>query len=701
MRLLRFLPLTALFIGLPVLGQENNRDSLIHVVLEEVVVTAKRGGGEILKVPMAVGVVDARDFMHSRRVGLNEALWGMPGVFAQSRGGGSDIRLTVRGFGARGNGDRSNAATIRGIKVLVDGFPETEPDGRTSLDLVDLSAAHRIEVIRSNASTLFGNASGGVINIETHSSFTEPFVESNNLMGDFGLRKHNLRLGLPFGKNRLSISGTNMQFDGWRRQTASSSTQFHAAFVSEIDPDTRLRLQLSAVRSKFDIPGPLTEAQYLDDPSQANSTYAARRERRDNTIGRLAVSLTKTLSSSHLIEAMAYVTPKLLQRSERNTFRDFARAHVGGGAVYNWSPQGTSLMPKLVIGVDESYQDGTALFYNLRNGEQGDSLRTNKSEGANSFGAFIQGQLAPLDRVTLTAGLRYDIQTYISRVFPAGENRRSLNERLSMNHLTPTIAIMVELGMNHVVYLNYGGGVEAPAFNETDPPSSLPNAELNPFLKPMSSSTVEIGLKHVMDLSPGSFLSSLSYTLAAYVITIRDEIVPYDGGLWYFSAGKSRRTGLEVGTLVELKGRISLKGALTSLHSEYVEYTNELGSFAGRDVPGIPPVVLNLRARYTPIAPLSLELGLEHVGSYYSDDANKFDVPSYSLLHAAASYTNRFGATRFGAFLGVNNFTDRKHASSAFINPVTSSIAQLSFPAYLEPGLPRNFFAGIDLKFDL
>ena len=47
----------------------------------------------------------------------------IPGVIAQSRYGTSDVRLIIRGFGARGAGDRSNSGTSRGIRVLLDGFP--------------------------------------------------------------------------------------------------------------------------------------------------------------------------------------------------------------------------------------------------------------------------------------------------------------------------------------------------------------------------------------------------------------------------------------------------------------------------------------------------------------------------------------------------------------------------------------------------
>jgi iron complex outermembrane recepter protein len=53
----------------------------------------------------------------------------------------------IRGFGARGAGDRSNAGTSRGIRVIVDGVPETELDGGTSFDGIDLASAEHMEIV--------------------------------------------------------------------------------------------------------------------------------------------------------------------------------------------------------------------------------------------------------------------------------------------------------------------------------------------------------------------------------------------------------------------------------------------------------------------------------------------------------------------------------------------------------------------------
>ncbi|GEM_PF-5426948 len=145
---------------------------------------------------------------------------------------------------------------------------------------------------------------------------------------------------------------------------------------------------------------------------------------------------------------------------------------------------------------------------------------------------------------------------------------------------------------------------------------------------------------------------------------------------------------------------MSVKSALTVLDAKYREYENELGNFAGNDVPGISPLVWNVRARYAPLPELSLELSYERVSEYMSDDANRFAVPGYALLGTSMGYAKRIGAWRLLAFLGVQNITDEKYAASAFINPANPSQPNAS-TSYLEPGLPRNIFGGVDVQLEL
>ena len=93
------------------------------VVLTPVTVTATRQAMSIFAVPLAVTLIKKRELFGTTGYGLDDALALVPGVIAQSRYGNQDIRIAIRGYGARGAGDRSNAGTSRGIRVLLDGFP--------------------------------------------------------------------------------------------------------------------------------------------------------------------------------------------------------------------------------------------------------------------------------------------------------------------------------------------------------------------------------------------------------------------------------------------------------------------------------------------------------------------------------------------------------------------------------------------------
>ena len=670
-------------------------DSIPTVELQEVVVTASRGGGDLLHLPMAVGIVNAHEITGGRRMGLSDALNSIPGILAQSRAGGSDVRLTIRGFGARGNGERSNAATIRGIKVLIDGIPETDPDGRTSLDLVDLAAVKRIEVIRTNASTLFGNASGGVINIETLARVRAPSASSDNTFGSFGLRRNNLAAESPIGSGSFSFSISNSSFSGWRQNSESFATQIHSGILTNLDPSTRLRLLVSAASNEFSIPGPLTFAEIASSPSMANSTYLSRRERRANRLGRLAVDLSTSLSQSEVLNVLLYAAPKELRRSERNTYREFYRLHSGFGVVYNHAPF-DSVFRRLTAGVDGAYQDGAILFYDLVNGERGTTLRTNKKEGAITLGAFLDGQIGLTSSLSLVLGARFDRQLYVSRELPSALSSGTDPEQLGLSHVTPKVSLLFAIGEHHSVYATISGGIEAPAFNEVDPPPTLPNVSLNPLLKPTTSTTVEVGAKGFF--FPETFfpLEAMSYSAALYQISLHNEIVPYNGGAWYFSAGASRRYGFEAATQIELQDGISAGATLTVLESKYREYSNDIGTFSANKVPGIPPLVFVARVAYSAPYGIRLALRSEHVGWYFANDANTLRVPSSTIWSALLSAMQEWQRVQVTAVMGVNNLADKSSVASAYVNPATGPD-----PAFLEPGLPRNFFANIDLRLSL
>jgi iron complex outermembrane receptor protein len=675
--------------------------------LPSISVTSSRHAESPLAVPFAFTRIALPEFRSGRGYGLDEALNRIPGVLVQSRYGVSDVRLIIRGYGARGAGDRSNAGTSRGIRVILDGFPETEPDGRTSFDGIDLGATSGIEVIRSNATTLFGNAAGGVVNISTLPEFERAFGEAEVAMGGFGFQRYLARLGSTLGDDGARVAGTLVHTvsDGWRAHSDAERTLFNAGISAPLSPATTLSVYAVGTSNRFRIPGPLTQAEVDADPSQANATYASRDERRHNRVGRLGVTVEHDFAGGRAgtLAVSGYVNPKFLQRSERGTFRDFTRYHVGGNATYRASTAlGSRARGGILAGVDEAYQDGAILFYSLTEaGTRGTTLRDNKREGANNLGGFLQGELGLGERWSFTLGGRYDRVTYYSQSFI---NPR-LDDTRAFAKVTPRAAINFRLSPSHSFYANVGGGVEVPAGNETDPASTFGQdtvTSLNPLLDPIVSRSYEIGTKQIVVPTRG-LLTDLSYDVALYHIRVSNDIVPYRGGRFYFTAGRTHRTGAELGLTARTRPGVFVSTAVTWSRNRYAEYVvdsvhygrpGQTADYSGNAMVGVPQWMAHGTLGIAPNRwrGFRLQVDLQTVGRYFLDDANQVSVPGYPVFGATVALDQpaRLGALSLRGYLTVNNLFDRRYIGSAFLNPdVVNGV-----PVAFEPGLPRSVVVG-------
>lgn len=693
--------------------QKTNQNDTLEVKLGQITVTATRYAEQVLEIPYAVSILQSKQLKNLRGYGLDEALSTIPGVLAQSRSGNQDVRLVIRGFGARGAGDRSNSGTSRGIRVMVDGIPETEPDGRTSFDQIDISTADNIEVIRSNASAIWGNAAGGVINLSTVPSGRENSVSLRSLAGSYGFSLFQVNAKTNFQNGKLFSSLSNTNLEGWRNHSSSYRSLFNLGFISYLSDLTKLGVFLSGTSNMFHIPGPLTQKQFDADPSQSNTTYAQRDERRFNRLGKIGLTFNHEFDESNGISGMVFVNPKYLQRSERGTFRDFTRYHLGGNLIYsNYSSFSSSIQNKLIIGGDEAYQDGAILFYSLSStNSRGDVLKDNKREGANTLGAFLQDEIVFSDKLSIIVGARYDNISYHSESFIT--SGYGLQTR-SFERVTPKAGITYRLSETQSVYANYGGGIEVPAGNETDPSSTYGQDKvflINPLLEPIISTTFELGTKHLIALQQNNLLKSITYDVALYYIDVQNDIIPYRGGRFYFTAGKTRRMGVEFGTSLQFNHGISFNGAFTFSDNKYQEYlidsvhydltkAGKYSNFEDNEVAGIPGIFYNFSLTYAPalLDGTFISISLNGIGKYFADDANTLSVPSFTVMNATVGLNKPvkiIGDLSVTGFLTVNNIFNTKYASSAFINPDIVNNEAI----FLEPGMPRNFVLSISLSY--
>ncbi|HEU5304451.1 MAG TPA: Plug domain-containing protein, partial [Gemmatimonadales bacterium] len=131
--------------------------------LPELNVTVTRAPEPLERVPHAVDVLDRTDIQRGQpTLGVDEALSNVPGVVVANRYNFSlDQRISIRGFGSRSN------FGVRGLKILLDGVPQTLPDGQSQLTNIEFGNLERAEILRGSSSSLYGNASGGVVSFQS------------------------------------------------------------------------------------------------------------------------------------------------------------------------------------------------------------------------------------------------------------------------------------------------------------------------------------------------------------------------------------------------------------------------------------------------------------------------------------------------------------------------------------------------------
>ena len=194
------------------------RGDSAKVILPEITVTVTRTQEPLSRIPAAVDVVNQDAVRRGQATrGLDEALNNVPGVYIPNR---RDPRLTVRGFGSRAN------FGIRGVKILLDGIPQTLPDGQSQLDNVEYGSIDRIEVLRGSASSLYGNAAGGVVSFFTEAPGPAPFGASvRSEGGSYGMFKI---LGWVSGRSGPVNGGVTVSrysIDNYRQHSVSEATQ--------------------------------------------------------------------------------------------------------------------------------------------------------------------------------------------------------------------------------------------------------------------------------------------------------------------------------------------------------------------------------------------------------------------------------------------------------------------------------------------
>lgn len=478
------------------------------------VVSASPGGLSELDTPAAVSVINGDDLrLAAPRVNLSENLSGLPGVQIQNRQNyAQDLQISIRGFGSR------STYGVRGMRIYVDGIPATMPDGQGQTSNIDLNSVDRVEVLRGPFSALYGNASGGVINIDTLKGSQPASIEASSYYGSFGSWRYGLKAqgatgdGSEAGDVDYAVSTTRFSTHGYRDHSSAQKNLGNARLGVRIDDVSTLTLLFNSVNIKAQDAGGLTNAEWHDNPRQSPRAeeYNTRKTTKQTQAGQ---RYERQMSENDDLRLMAWA-------GERETvqYQSIPRApqlrptHAGGvidltrhyqGIDARWTHRDAvgAIPVTFTGGVDyETMSERRKGYENfiMQNGAPAfghkGNLRRNERNLMWNLDPYLQTSWQLTPELTLDAGVRFSTVNFDDNDRYITTNNGDDSGEARYHRWLPAAALKYALTDAWNIYTSAGRGFESPTITEL----SYRNDDqggLNNLLQPSTSDTLEIGSK--------------------------------------------------------------------------------------------------------------------------------------------------------------------------------------------------------------
>ena len=666
-----FVYINKIFLLFPVFIFSNVQDSIQKIDLDNVIVKSTKINSNKKEIPLSVSIKNFRDERnYNSQSSFSDFTRNTPGLFTSSSNNFSqDLRISIRGFGAR------SAFGIRGIKLIVDGIPETTPDGQSQLDNLPLGLVSSVEILRGPNANLYGNSSGGVISINTLSDSSEKHSRYSGIFGAYQYQSLQRTRVIDWNTSSLIIHYDKRRSNGYRDQSGYKSDILNLKYINDLDNKNKIVWQIN-----------YTDSPYAYDAGglKLNEVENDRRQARKNNIDYDTYEKVK-----HLKTGVSWNH----KRNENSFFdsyffyqkRDFftklpfnfggiislERDYYGFGTKYTKKYYQENRNRTLVLGLDYLNQSDDRKRYKNNFGVQGE-MTFDQIEQFKSTGLYMLSQTNYDSGLLVRYGIRYDINNI-------GIDSSS---SIILDKLNPSVGLSYKVNSNDNIFFSFGTSFETPTLNEL---SNNPNGEgLNEDLKSSSSLNYEIGWR--------KSVSNLTLEAIAYIISSENEILPYEleqfpGKNFYQNVGSTSRYGLELNSQLSFKGgRINLSYTLSK--NKFEDFIIDSNNLTDNLIPGIPSQMLDLDIIFKLSRGRSLIISNRLIGERYADNANETLISSYNLLNIKYS-KEIFSNSEI--FLGVNNAFNQEYFDNIRINAFGKR--------YYEPAPKRNFYFGINFSF--
>jgi len=691
--------------------------------LAPTVVTATRVEESSFDLPVSIDVIEQKDIKDGQLSQyLSESLIRVPGISAQNRyQAAQDTQIQTRGFGAR------SAFGVRGIRIYVDGFSVTNPDGIGNPGNIDLSTLKSIEVMRGPFSALYGSSSGGVIQLRTEDIPVRPEISFDFKAGSFGTTSESIKYTGTLNDIGYYIDSGAYNTAGYRDQSATHKNQTTAKLKFDLFNGSHIEILANYMNLHGKDPSGLTSQEYtqsgftdysaFSDPKKAPTvaTLDNTRVHKENT--QIGLKLSHDINENNTVNLINNVGHRINEQilstsassyaaKKSSIGRDFFNNEINVVHKDKLLGFNYSLTSGLMYGsladqrCDVSVKDSTKIDSGFKD------CSTTGANAANLLGKvfasnldeYVQGKLSLSSSVDIHAGIRntninYDIQSQFGSA-KSGSNHYSKS--------TPMIGAVWKFNTMTNFYANYGKGFETPTTAEvlySANGSTTPNTSL----KASTSDNYEIGIK----MFP---LSQVGFNLALFRSNTENEIVTRDtttGNTSYMNAPKTARQGIEASLDARLDNNFSLFGAYTFLDAQFdSSYSYTVNSVSnpvnkGNKIPGTyrQQIFGEVAWKY-PELNFKTALEARYNSKVYATDTNINTVanfgtnataPSYTVFNLRAGFDQNLNGWKISEFLKVENLFDKQYIGSVRIND--------SNARYFEPSPGRNYLIGFNTTY--
>jgi iron complex outermembrane recepter protein len=677
-----------------------------------VVVTATRVEQNSFDLPVAIDVVDKEDIQNGQlQMTLSESLIRVPGITAQNRTqSAQDPQISSRGFGSR------SSFGVRGIRVYVDGIPLTMPDGQGQPGVVDLSAIKSIEVMRGPFSALYGNSSGGVIQLLTEDAPKTLEIGGTAMFGSENTQRQILNATGTTENIEYLLNVSNFRTDGYRDHSESDKQAATAKFKININEDTKLTTLVNWFDQKAQDPVGLDRARAFNDSTRESvvpaAIFANTSVKRDHT--QIGFNFEHAFNEQNKITLVPYVG----SRSNAQILTTTATAATLAATTARLSE-----IERDFYGMDARWDNNGKLgsmpynvTFGLNYGKQSDArldttilllgakvANKNRDEDniARNFDQYLQGKLSVLDSVDLHAGVRHtDVELKVKDKFLTAGNPGQGDNSGSVDYskTTPVIGAVWKVTPTFNLYANFGKGFETPTFIEAafDTVTAGVASKPNLSLKAAESRNYEIGAK--------AFISdNIQANLTLFKVDTKNEIVTRQtvaGRSSFQNAGDTKRTGAEASIDANFDNNLSIFAAYTLLNAKFEDsFTTVINAGgttgtvqAGNKIPGTYKTQLygEVAWKYAPFG-FSTALEGRHNSKVYVNDINTDAAPSYTIFNIRAGFEQNLANWNLKEYVRVENITDKDYIGSVRVNDGNA--------LFFEPAAGRNYLLGLSANY--